>query len=100
MGNDVSIYYPGFHKFASDCESTTVDGSDCKFAHNLCLVMKLTYLSENDRVHAFVSHLNLYMRVKLKFGTKGPYADFYLDGVVFGEGKNEPGSTNCASLTP
>jgi hypothetical protein len=95
VGNDVSIYYPGFHKFASQCKSITVDGDDCKFAHQLCLAMKDMYDSEDDRMKAFVELMNQYMNKKFSIAHKGdPHADFYIQGILYGEGKNEPGSTN------
>ena len=95
VGNDVSIYYPGFHTFASQCENIAVDGSDCKFAFQLCLAMKKTYECEEDRRKEFVKLLGEYIDVQFCISKHGePKADFYIPGKVYCEVKNEPGSTN------
>ena len=42
-GNDISLYYPGFHDFVELCEVVTVGKEDCVIANELCLVMARVY---------------------------------------------------------
>lgn len=99
LGNDVSIYYPGFQKFAENCIAIQIDKSDCEIAYLLCTLMAEVYLNESKRVDNLLSIFKSYIHNKCETaGSSTAAPDIYINDALLVEVKNEPGSTSSDPL--
>lgn len=101
VGNHVSLYYPGFDDFVTDCQSIPIERADCEFVNSLCLSMAKTHNMEDDRVIEFEKHLRGYLQQSMTRSSAGsPVADLAigLREACYGEVKKEVGAVGGDSF--
>ena len=59
VGDDVTLYYPGFQRFIDDADKMKLDKEDYKLAHDMCIEMA-KYMNEKDKTDSFYKLLQNY----------------------------------------
>lgn len=102
-GPHVGLYYEGFGRFMSKCDTITPTWDDCLVAKRLCSVMAEYYENESARVAAFKTVLEDYigLRCSLEFAIKSGKCDLVMSSflLLLLEGKVEIGQGNSDSLS-
>ena len=61
IGDDVTLYYPGFQRFIDQCNTVAPDEQDYTFINLMCTKMSEHLLSEEDRQNVFLELMNKYI---------------------------------------
>lgn len=99
LGNDVTIYYPGFQTFVDSCKSINPEKEDYIFINDLCLSMSKSYDCESFRLAEFRHLLTRYLGDQLTIEkvtfSSGSTCDqcIFPNAIALIEGKNEICST-------
>ena len=65
VGDDVTLYYPGFQRFIDDTDKVVPSKEDCNFAQEMCLEMTKYCEDEELKVETFQSLAEKYFNVQM-----------------------------------
>ena len=94
VGDDVTLYYPGFQRFVNDCNGIKPSKSDFYSAKKVCDKMSEYFLKEKERENAFADAIREFFKVDVvQSTTSKSVADIVIDpnSCVIMEVKNESG---------
>ena len=94
VGDDVTLYYPGFQQFVNDCNGIKPSKSDFYSAKKLCDKMSEYFSKEKERENAFADAIKEYFEVDVvQSTTSKSIADIVIgpNSCIIIEVKNESG---------
>ena len=63
VGDDVTLYYPGFQRFIDNCHNIELSKEDLDFAQTVCAEMSQYFKLEKDRENAFADAIKEYFKL-------------------------------------
>ena len=63
VGDDVTLYYPGFQRFIDKCHNIELSKEDLNFAQTVCAEMSQYFEFEKDRENAFADAITKYFKL-------------------------------------
>ena len=63
VGDDVTLYYPGFQRFIDNCHNIELSKGDLDFAQTVCAEMSQYFKIEKDRENAFADAIKEYFKL-------------------------------------